>query len=217
MDNNKKNKLKNIIVFIVILIIAIGVGIDVRAEYLEIKEIGENYIEVFFTNLKYKYIMFLAIFCSIFIVFSINTKIIKKGLKKFFDEEKVKMPKLPNFSISTIIAIIGALIGQKILMESYKLYFNNSLFGIEDSVFGNDIGYYVFILPFVKKVIFFIIAVVLLLLIYTAVYYVLALNTYLDGVELETLICFNNSNFNIIYYLDRVYRYFNSRNVNNKK
>lgn len=187
MDNNKKNKIKNIIVFAVILIIAITVGIDLRTQYLEIKEIGENYIDVFFTNLKYQYIMFFTIFSSIFILFSINTRIIKNGLKSFFDEDKIKMPKLPNFSISTIIAILGGLIGQKFLMESYKLCFNNSWFGIEEAVFGNDIGYYVFILPFVKKVIFFAIAILVLMLVYTAIYYVLVLNTYLDGVELETL------------------------------
>ena len=187
MENNKKNKIKNIIVFIMISIIAIGVGINLRGEYLEIKEIGENYIDVFLTNLKYQYIMFFTIFISIFLIFSINTKIIKNGLKKFFDEDKIKMPKLPNFSISSIIAILGGLIGQKYLMESYKLFFNNSWFGIEESVFGNDIGYYVFILPFIKEAIFFAIAILVLLLVYTAVYYVLALNTYLDGVELETL------------------------------
>lgn len=187
MENNKKNKIKNIIVVILILIIAIGVRIDLRSEYLEIKEIGENYISVFLTNLKYQYIMFFTIFCSLFFLFSINTKVIKNGLKKFFDEDKVKMPKLPNFSISTIVAVLGGLLGQNFLMESYKLCFNNSWFGIEDAVFGNDIGYYVFILPFIKKAIFFTIAIFLLMLIYTAIYYVLALNTYLDGVELETL------------------------------
>ncbi|MGN1299220.1 MAG: UPF0182 family protein [Candidatus Scatovivens sp.] len=187
MDSNKKNKIKNIVVSCIILIIFLGVAIDLRGEYLEIKEIGENYIGVFFTNLKYKYIMFLAIFSAVFAIFSINTKIIKRGLKKFFTEEKANMPRLPNFSISSIIAIIGGLVGQTYLMESYKLCLNNSLFGVEESVFGKDIGYYVFILPFIKKVIFFIIAIFLLLLIYTAIYYVLALNTYLDGVELETL------------------------------
>ena len=73
-------------------------------------------------------------------------------------------------------------------MESYKLCLNNAWFGIEDSVFGKDIGYYVFILPFVKKIIFFTIGIFALMLIYTAIYYVLTLNTYLDGVR---YCCFN--------------------------
>ena len=187
MENKTKNKIKNTIITLIILFIAICVGIDIRAEFLEIKEIGENYISVFVENLKYQYIMFLTIFVALFVIFSINTKIIKNGLKKFFMEDKVDMPKLPNFSISSIIAILGGLIGQNFLMESYKLCLNNAWFGIEDSVFGKDIGYYVFILPFVKKVIFFTIGIFALMLIYTAIYYVLTLNTYLDGVRLETL------------------------------
>ena len=187
MDNKTKNKIKNIVITALIFIIAIFVLINLRAEYLEIKEIGENYTEIFYTNLKYQYIMFLVIFIIIFITFAINTKIIKIGLKKFFDEDKKQMPKLPNFSISLISGILGGLVGQRFLMESFKLCLNNTFFGIEDAVFGNDLGYYIFILPFIKKIIFFFIAILLLLLIYTAVYYVLALNTYLDGVELETL------------------------------
>ena len=186
MENKTKNRIKNIIITVLIFIIAIFVAINLRTEYLEIKEIGENFKEIFYTNLKYKYIMFLAIFVIIFLIFAINTKIIKKGLKRFFDEDKKQMPKLPNFSISLIIGIIGGLIGQKFLMESFKLCVNNTFFGIEDAVFGNDLGYYIFILPFIKKAIFFFIAILILLLIYTAVYYVLALNSYLDGVELET-------------------------------
>ena len=187
MENKTKNKIKNIIITSLIFIISIFILINLRTEYLEIKEIGEKYIEIFYTNLKYQYVMFLSIFIIIFLIFSINTKVIKKGLKKFFDEDKKKMPKLPNFSISLIIGIVGSLIGQKFLMENFKLYANNAFFGIEDAVFGNDLGYYIFLLPFVKKAIFFFIAIFILLLIYTAIYYVLALNLYLDGVELETL------------------------------
>lgn len=187
MDNKKKNKIKNIVITALIILIALLVTIDLRAEFLEIKEIGENFKEIFYTNLKYKYIMFLVIFATIFLLFSINTKIIKKGLKKFFDEDKKQMPKLPNFSISLILGVIGALIGQDFLMESFKLFTNNTFFGVEDTVFGNDLGYYIFVFPFIKRVIFYFIAVLVLLLIYTAVYYVLALNTYLDGVELDTL------------------------------
>ena len=77
---NQRNKIKNIIVFLIIILIAIGVTINIRTEYLEIKEIGENYLEVFLTNLKYQYSMFFTIFIIIFLLFSINTKIIKNGL-----------------------------------------------------------------------------------------------------------------------------------------
>ncbi len=187
MDDKKKNQIKNRIVFIIILCVIFFIGIDLRGKYLEIKEIGENYLSVFLTNLKYIYIMTFSISMFLFVFFSINTRIIKNGLKKFFNEDKKPMPKLPNFSICIIIAIIGGLIGQRFLMESYKLFLNNCQFGIYESIFGNDIGYYIFVLPFIKKVIFYAIGVFVFALLYTAVYYVLALNTYLDGVEFETL------------------------------
>ena len=54
---NQKLKLRTIIVIIAIILFALGVGIAYRASYVEMQEIGQNYVEVFSKNLTYKLII----------------------------------------------------------------------------------------------------------------------------------------------------------------
>ena len=51
-DSKKKNsKLRMILVLIFIALFALITYISLRGSYLEYKELGENFVEVFFTNL----------------------------------------------------------------------------------------------------------------------------------------------------------------------
>ena len=65
----------------------------------EIKEIGENYISIFWQNFKYAGITAILNFMTVFAVMYSTTKKIKAGLKTFFEDEKKPMPKLPQKSI----------------------------------------------------------------------------------------------------------------------
>ena len=109
MEEEKKIKKKNIrkiIVLVVLCIFFIWQTILNRAEYLKIKEIGENYTSIFFTNFYMELIVFGVCFSIGYLLFYINNKVIKKGMKFFFEKEQKEMPKLPNKSISLIAALI---------------------------------------------------------------------------------------------------------------
>ena len=64
---NKKMKTRVILVLLFIALFSVISYISLRGSYLEYKELGENYTEVFFTNIIY-----------------MTTRGIKKGLKSFF-------------------------------------------------------------------------------------------------------------------------------------
>lgn len=116
--------------------------INCRAEYLELLEIGENYTEVFYQNIKYKIAIGITNFVFIFILICITNSFIKKGLKKFFEEEKIEMPKLPNKSLALIISLIIAMITPNLFLEKLILFRNSAQFGIPDPIFNMDIGFY---------------------------------------------------------------------------
>lgn len=105
-------------------------------------EIGENYTEVFYQNIKYKMAIGSVNFVFIFILVGITNSFIKKGLKRFFDEEKIDMPKLPNKSLALIIALIIAMITPNLFLEKLILFKNSAQFGIPDPIFNMDIGFY---------------------------------------------------------------------------
>ena len=67
----KKDKFRITRKMIVIICLVIYVLISVimaRGEYLEIKEIGENYVDIYETNLKTKYLIMVVSFILTYII-----------------------------------------------------------------------------------------------------------------------------------------------------
>ena len=86
-ENNSKTKVKerkqiyirNIIVVVAIAIFAIIAFVNNRANYLKIKEIGEQYISIFTSDLYRKIAMFLIAFISTYLIFYINNNFISNN------------------------------------------------------------------------------------------------------------------------------------------
>ena len=191
-DNNKiskKSKIRNrtIIVLIALVLFVIGLGIAYRSNYVEMQEIGENYVDVFSENLKYKFVIGISNFIFIFITIFSTNKLIKKGLKKFFEEEKKEVPKLPNKSIALIFAILAAVITPNLFLEKIIFFLNNAQFGISEPVFNMDIGFYMFQAPLIEMILYYVLYIFIGVSIYTAVYYIVAFNIYFDGINGQTL------------------------------
>ena len=89
-ENNTpvKKKTRRKIVFAVLIVATIIIYIIERGEFLEIKEIGENYVSMFWQNMKYRGITAVLNFLAIFTLTYNTTSRVKKGLKTFFEDEK---------------------------------------------------------------------------------------------------------------------------------
>lgn len=190
-ENSNKPKRVNIRMIIVLIVLALFIITELitnRAEYLKIKEIGSSYTSIFFTNFYMKYIVFGISFLVAYILFYINNKIIRRGMKHFFAKEGREVLKLPNKSVSLIMGLISGICSSKFLYTKLITCMNASYFGIYDEVFGKDIGYYMFILPFIKTLLIFLLVSSLIMVIYTAVYYVISINVcFKNGVDLQDL------------------------------
>lgn len=184
---NKKSKKRFFIVIAVAFIAFIVAYVMFRGTYLENLEIGEKYITAFWQNIKYAAITVIINFGIIYFMFYITNIRIRNGLKEFFDQENKEMPKLLNKSISFIIAIIVSAATSSFIMEKLLLCFNSAQFGIQDPIFGMDIGYFVFQKPFIELIIWYFMAIMVALLIYMAIYYIVSFNMFFDGVDRKTL------------------------------
>lgn len=190
VKNKKKNKytVRILIVIISLLIYGLFNYVSLRGEYLSIKGISDNYLDIFITNMRYKYMVTFVNFIVIYLLVYITNKFIKKGLKKFFDDEKRQVPKLPNKTFAFIIGLIGSVLGGNILTEKYMLFSNIAYFGGKnDPIFNLDIGYYIFSEPFIETILAYIICIFILITIYVAIYYIISLNIYFDGIDMELL------------------------------
>ena len=183
----KKSKTRMLLVLLFLIIVAIIGYIGYRGEYLELLEIGENYTSVFWQNVTYKAITFAVGFVLLYIIIYLTNKGIKKELKPFFDAEKRKEPKLLNKSLALVVSIIGSAILTSVITEQAMLFINSSQFGIDDPVFGLDIGYFIFQKPFIELVIMILIAITIGVLIYSVIYYIVTFNICFDGIDRDTL------------------------------
>ena len=188
MEKEKKFKItRKMIVLICLAIYVIISLILARGDYLEIKEIGEQYVNIFKTNTITKYIIMVVSFIVTYLIVYCSNKYMRKGISKFFEQDKKEMPKLPNKSISLIASLIVSLIVPIFLTESFLNFTKATQFGIDDPIFGLDISFFMFKLPFIKQLLILGIVMLAVLTIYTAVYYIMVLNIYLDGVDAEVL------------------------------
>lgn len=186
-QKKRKIAIRNIVVILILLIFGLGMTIAFRAEYLNIKEIGEQYTDLFFKNVNNKIYLAGGIFGITYLVIYISNKLIRHGLRKFFEDEKKQMPKLPNKTFAILGAIIAGIIGMILLNEKYTMFISGARFGKTDPVFDMDIAYYIFTLPFIEALLFFIIGELIALIVYVAFYYVVVINLYLEGIDIELL------------------------------
>ena len=179
--------IRKIIVIIFILLLAITMYIVTRGSYLEYKELGEKYLSIFKTNQIYKYIIMITNFIIVYFIMYFTNRGIKKGLKEFFEEDKKEMPKLPNKSISLVVAALSSIFVSIVLTPKIILCASNVSFEKTDLIFNLDISFYMFIEPLIKMILQYIIWMFIGLIAYSAVYYILVFNKCFDGINKETL------------------------------
>ena len=180
-QNNKR--IRRIVVIIFIVLFAITSCVVMRGNYLEHKELGEQYVQELLTNYKVKYSVMAIIFVFLYFLIYMTNRGIKKGLKEFFDREKREMPKLPNKSLALIISAITSVIASNSLVQNIILGMSNVSFGKTESIFGLDIGYYFFQKPLIDQILNYGFWLIIGMTVYMALYYVIVFNRYFDGID----------------------------------
>ena len=184
MRNKKeKSKTRKWLVILFLIVYALINYIQLRGSYLEYMELGEQYINVFKTNLIYRYSIMAVNFVILYFIIYMTNRGIKKGLKPFFEKEKKTMPKLLNKSLALVISAIISVIISSIFVQKIMLMINSTAFGIQDTVFNLDIAYYIFQKPVIQGLVLYAIALILGITIYMALYYIIAFNQFFDGVD----------------------------------
>ena len=183
-----KLKKRQIFVTAFLLVFIIYVYISIRGSYLEMLGIGEKYVDIYVRNVRQKVEVFLVSFVVVYLLTYITTNFIKRGLKRFFEEDKKVMPKLPNKSISFAFATIMGVVMSFTITQKALLAFSGRKFWMNDPIFGLDVSYYIFQKPFIEEVLISLALVFLILAVYVIVYYLLAFNKFFEkGISMETL------------------------------
>ncbi len=184
-ENTKKknSKTRMLLVILFLLIFAAVSYVQLRGSYLEYLELGQEYTNIFKTNMTYRYTIMAVNFVVLYMVIYLTNRGIKKGLKVFFEKENKKMPKLPNKSLALVISAIASFVVSSVFMQKFMLATSGASFGIQDPIFGLDISYYMFLKPFIEAAVFYFVILFVCLSLYMALYYVIVFNRYFDGID----------------------------------
>lgn len=171
---------------VLILLAAAAIAISIYLQVLQLNEIG-GFAFVFFTNLKYKLLFGAITFVVIFLAVFTTTLFVRKNLVRYIKESNLPSRRLPLFSVSAAIALIGAFITRDFFYEKALNFIYSTPFGKTAPVIGGDIGYYIFQRPFLLSLYNFAMGLWAFIIIYTAVYYGLILLSIFENITLHTL------------------------------
>ena len=138
------------------LIVFLGQAISLYTDWLWFQEVG--FTQVFTTTLTFKLILALVFGGLFFLVVYFNIKLAARspGGIRFLDSEnaiELPSPELVDPFLQRLLLPVALLLGLFAApqaashWESLLLFLNSVPFGLEDPLFGRDIGFYVFRLP----------------------------------------------------------------------
>ncbi len=149
----------------------IGFVVGALVEYIQVKEVGAQYVSVFMTNLKVRLIAQIVSFLIVFVVFMINNLILRAILLKENSDLMYISRVIPMVFLTFVISLIASSFISDNVYSRFLSFVNSTSFNRVDPVFMQDIGYYIFIRPFMKSLIDSIKAILIIQTIYTAIIY----------------------------------------------
>lgn len=158
---------------VVAVILVLGFGLSFFIDYVQIKEIGDQYTDIFWTNIRVKLIAQVVSLLLIFLLFMVNNIIIRRISWKEHHDLLIVSRLMPMVLITFIIAFIASRFISENVYNRFLTFANSTAFNRVDPVFMQDIGYYLFLRPFMMSLIDSIKAILIIQTIYTAGVYVI--------------------------------------------
>lgn len=134
-----------------ILLITALVFFGYYTEYVEIREIGQEYTTVFFRDIFARIEMFLIMFVFIFIVAAVSLLGVRHNAMRINGEVKGFLKRKWVFAESAVTALLGATAFSEALCRKFLMFTNSVSSGITDPIFNMDLSYYFFNRSFLQS------------------------------------------------------------------
>ncbi len=132
------------VISFILIDVAVYVVALLYTDYLWFESLGFG--GVFLTMLEYRIAMFLLVFSVTIAILTANSFLVRRGIEDFLGE-----PIRYHHSVDILLALAIAWIFSDYWMS--LVYFVNGVrFGLKDPIFGKDVSFYVFKLPFLKLI-----------------------------------------------------------------
>ena len=173
MAKTRKNVLAVVGGIFILALMFFRTIVNFVTDYQWFRELG--YTETFFKRLVTEFTIGIPALVIIFLVIYFYLRMIKKNYlaqsKVSLDPAKNKWMNRGLGGVSLFISLTTAISFATSLWFVWLQFTNRTAFGVADPLFNNDIGFYVFTLPFLREVVSLILGLVFTMVILTVVFY----------------------------------------------
>lgn len=156
IDDKNKERLKKVLkigVIAAVIIALLWIFVGYLMQYWQIKEINPDFTGVFFTNIKAKVLVVIAAFLLSFAILVLNAFSLRKyAVLKYSDSSFLKK-KWPYVILCAVLAFFASRISGGDLYSKLLAAINAESFSAVDGLFSRDVGYYIFVRPFLVSII----------------------------------------------------------------
>lgn len=156
-DANLSGKMRKITIIgaIMILLAFVAVfSVNMYVQVTEIRELGEKFLTVFWTNFAVRAIAQAVSFLVSFMLFYISTSVVLHVMQK---TNSPVLSIINRFWGRALVCVVLSVIASTFISETvysrYLMFANSTPFGAVDPIFGHDIGYYIFSRPFLDALV----------------------------------------------------------------
>lgn len=122
--------------------------LNIYTEYVQIREIGPNFLSMFWIDFNSRLAAGIAIFVVAFIVSAANLMTVRNIFLKIDVFFEFLRKKIIVFAFSVLFSGFFAFLFKNQLSHQFLVFLNSEWFSLGDPVFYNDVGYYMFQRPF---------------------------------------------------------------------
>ncbi len=136
-----------------ISVVAFGIllvaGYHFYMEYLQIQEVGSNFVSVFSKNAIVHQLIQLVSFFIVFLAIFFSLLRVRKTMLSVDESFQFLKPMFPIWILSFTLAVFAGNFIKDAVGSKFLMMMNTTEWGLTDPIFGQDVSYYVFIRPFV--------------------------------------------------------------------
>ncbi len=147
-NQGKMKKWLIVLIAFLVLVTALGGLYNFLMEYIQIREIGEKYTSVFWTNILAKLFTQAVWFFITFLALGVNLFVLKKQVIERLSAAPFLRKKWPYLLLSLVLSLLFSRVAGGTLYQKLLMAFHGENFGVSDPLFSKDVGYYIFSRPF---------------------------------------------------------------------
>ncbi len=163
-----------VVAVLAVLLLFAGQILNFVMQVWQVGEIGSHFTDIFWKNFFCRLAVSTSGFLLVFIVTAINLFFLRKLAFIKYTQVNFFQKKWPYFAAAALLSLIfGGILGESAYVELLSAL-NATDFNMQDPLFSKDIGYYIFIRPFLTTVVtalksIFILQIILVAVVYFAV------------------------------------------------